>query len=309
VHSTPTNDGKLMQTATKSTLLELHNLAPEPAEEWARLLNFVGLNHQDKRAMAGTVEVLMRRASELVVDTYNYLLSVPETAAILGWESGADEAHLEERRRFFTIWLARVIGMDTSDEFAYYLFRAGKFHAGHGPRQIHTPTAYVTTSIGLVGATFARYMQEANLSGDVVAPALAGWNKYLSVQLQIMHLGYQIAQEYEKGDFTIPISLFGRMRAVVGKREVIVHANEGRTVADVLRQFFNYHPTARTFALERVWHSHEKRNSDWVEVNPSYIPRPRGWRILLNGRDVTYAGGLCMPVQKRDSISIFPPGR
>ena len=298
-----------MQTVTKTSTLELHNLAPEPAEEWARLLSFVGLNDQDKRAMSATVEALMRRASELVVDTYNYLLSVPETAAILGWESGADEAHLEERRRFFTVWLARVIGMDTSDEFAYYLFRAGKFHAGHGPRRIHTPTAYITTSIGLVGATFARYMQEANLPGNIVAPALAGWNKYLSVQLQIMHFGYQIAQEYEKGDFAIPISLFGRMRTVVGKREVIAYADNRNTVEDVLRKFFNYHPKARTFALERVWHSHEKRDSDWVEVNPSYIPRPRGWRILLNGRNVIYAGGLDMLVQQRDTISIFPPGR
>jgi len=298
-----------MQTATNPTSLELHNLAPEPAEEWRRLLSFVGLDDQDKQAMACTVETLMRRAPELVVDTYDYLLSVPETAVILGWEKGADEKHLEERRRFFTVWLARVIGMDTSDEFAYYLFRAGQFHAGHGPRRIHTPTAYVTASIGLVGAAFARFMQEANLPGSVIAPALAGWNKYLSVQLQIMHLGYEIAQEYDKGDVAIPISLFGRIRSIIGQAQIVTHVHNNDSVETVLHKFFNYYPTARTFALERVWHSHENRDTDWVDVNPSFVPRSRGWRILLNGRHVIYAGGLGIPVQPQDTISIFPPGR
>jgi hypothetical protein len=67
-----------------------------------------------------------------VADTYAYLARVPETAAILGWEDHIDPVFLKERRRFFTIWLARTLGLDTSDEFACYLFRAGTFHAGHG---------------------------------------------------------------------------------------------------------------------------------------------------------------------------------
>jgi len=153
--------------------LEIHNLSPEPADEWRRLLRFVGLNAEDRRAMSRTVEALMHRAPEMVVDTYNYLQSVPETAAVLGWEAGFDEAHLEERRRFFTVWLARVLGMDTSDEFATYLFRAGKYHAAHGPRHIHVPPAYVTTSIGLVGAAllstyaYAQMFQEIGTQYDL----------------------------------------------------------------------------------------------------------------------------------------------
>ncbi len=308
MHSTPTNEKNLMQIATNSSTLELHNLAPEPAEELARLLNFVGLTNKDKRAMAATVETLMKRASELVVDTYNYLLSVPETAAILGWEMGADEDHLAERRRFFTVWLARTLGMDTSDEFAYYLFRAGKFHAGHGPRKIHTPQAYITTSIGLVGATFARYMQEANLSGQVVAPALAGWNKYLSTQLHLMQHGYEIAKDYETGSVTVPIRIFGRLRPLVGKREIEIKVYQNSNVADILRKFFNYYPQTRAEALDRVWHSHEKAESDWVEVFPAYIPRG-GWRVLLNGLDLHYNGGFTTPVYEKDIIDIFPPGR
>ncbi len=308
MHNTPTNGTNLMHTSTNSYTLELHNLAPEPAEEWARLLNFVGLTEQDKRTMSATVETLMDRASELVIDTYNYLLSVPETAAILGWEMGADEAHLAERRRFFTVWLARTLGMDTSDEFAYYLFRAGKFHAGHGARKIHTPSAYVTTSMGLVGATFARYMQEANLPGHIMAPALAGWNKYLSTQLHLMQLGYDIARENDTGSMAIPIRLFGRLRPLVGKHEFEIKVHQNSHVADVLRKFFNYYPQTRVEALEKVWHSHEKKDSDWVEVFPAYVPR-NGWRVLLNGLDLHYNGGLTAPIHKKDKIDIFPPGR
>jgi molybdopterin converting factor small subunit len=298
-----------MQNARLSPHLEIHDLAPDPGDEWRRLLKFVGLSDGDKLAMSRSVETLMRRAMELVVDTYNYLQSVPETAAILGWENGADEKHLEERRRFFTVWLARVLGLDTSDEFAYYLFRAGKFHAAHGPRQIHVPPSYITTSIGLVGATFARYMAEAELPGDVVAPAMAGWNKYLSVQLQLMLLGYDVARDFDKGDTAIPISLFGRMRSVIGKRELTAYTKDGNTVEDILRKFFNYYPRARTEALQPVWHSHEKQDSSWIEVYPTYTPRPGGWRVLLNGRDLAYSGGFMTEVHDQDIISIFPPGR
>lgn len=251
----------------------------------------------------------MRRATELVVETYDYLQSVPETASILGWEDGADEDHLEERRRFFTIWIARVLGLDTSDEFAMYLFRAGKFHAGHGPRRIHVPSSYITTSMGMIGASFAHYLEEAALPGAVVAPALAGWNKYLSVQLQLMLRGYEVARELGRGDIAVPISLFGRMRNIVGSRELKAHTEEGSPVEDVLRKFFNYYPQARAEALRPIWHAHEKPESSWMEVYPSFAPRPGGWRVLLNGRDLAYAGGFKTTVQREDQISIFPPGR
>ena len=297
-----------MQTVTKTSTLELHNLAPEPAEEWHRLLNFVGFTEQDKQAMSRTVETLMARATELVVNTYNHLLAVPETAVILGWENGADEAHLAERRRFFTIWLARTLGMDTSDEFAYYLFKAGKYHAAHGPRHIHTPPAYITTSIGMMGAAFAATMYDAHLPGDVIAPAMAGWNKYLSVQLHLMQHGYDMARDYDAGAFAIPVSLFGRIRPLVGQQKLEISVPQNSTVADLLRKFFNYFPHIRTQALNPVWHSHDKTDSAWVEVFPVYLPR-NGWRVLLNGLDLTYNGGFAAPLHEHDKIDIFPPGR
>jgi molybdopterin converting factor small subunit len=288
--------------------LEISNLTAEPQEEWKRMLRFADLGQDDWAAMSATVEVLLQHSTELVVGTYDYLRSVPETAAILGWEDEVDEEHLEERRRFFSIWLARTLGLDTSDEFANYLFRAGKYHAGQGPRQIHTPTAYVTVSIGLVLASFARYMANAHLPGEVTANAMAGWTKYLSVQLNQMLQGYRIAQEMTMGELPIRFSLYGRLRPIVGQAEIMVNAPKGATVADLLRKFFNYYPQARSEALERTWQTEENGDSLWVEITPTYHPRP-GWRVLLNGRDLNYEEGFVAPVKEKDEISVFPPGR
>jgi len=288
--------------------LELRNLAPEPQDEWRRMLSFVGWGDDDKVAASRSVEVLFRRGPELVVETYDYLRRVPETAAILGWEKDVDEAHLEERRRFFTVWLARILGLDSSDEFAHYLFRAGKYHAGHGPRRIHTPSEYVTGSVGLVQAAFARYMAEAGLPAGVVAAAMAAWSKYLAVQLNQMQLGYRIARKLEEGSFFLRCSIYGRLRPLLGAQEVQVGTRDGASMADVLGKFFEYYPQARAEALERVWNSEERSDALWVELTPTYVPRS-GWRVLLNGRDLNYAGGFDVPVHEKDEIAIFPPGR
>jgi len=291
-----------------SRTMEIQGLPRDPADEWAFMLRFVGLGDEAKAAMSRSVETLFRRGTELVADTYNYLSSVPETAAILGWENGIDEAHLEERRRFFTVWLARTLGMDTSAEFAYYLFGAGKIHAGHGPRRIHVPPAYVTASVGLVQATFARFMQEAALPADVIAGAMDGWSRYLSVQINQMELGYRAAVELDQGDVPVRVTLFGRLRALVGTQEQRVHVSKDAPMREALRKFFAYFPKARAEALERVWHSREDEESLWVEMIEAHIPRG-GWRILLNGRDVEYEEGLEATLHAGDEIAIFPPGR
>lgn len=288
--------------------LELHQLAPEPQDEWRRLLRFVGWSENDKIAASRSVEILFRRGPELVVQTYDYLRHVPETAAILGWDHEVNEAHLEERRRFFTVWLTRILGLDTSDEFALYLFQAGKYHAGHGPRRIHTPPEYVTGSTGLVLAAFARYMSEAGLPAEVLAEAMASWNKYLAVQLNQMLLGYRVARDLEKGTFSVRCTVFGRLRPLLGTREVEVRAEERASVADVLQKFFSYYPLARPEALDRVWQSEDRSDALWVDVLPAYVPR-QGWRVLLNGRDLNYAGGFAVPVQADDEVALFPPGR
>jgi molybdopterin converting factor small subunit len=298
-----------MSDAKVETELEIHDLSPEPEAEWRRLLSFVGLNSADKQAMARTAEALLRRAPEMVVGTYAHLQSFPETAAVLGWENGADEAHLEERRRFFTVWLSRTLGMDTSDEFARYLFRAGQYHAAHGPRRIHVPPPYVTGSIGLMGAAFATAMADAELPGEVIGPAMAGWNKFLVVQLHVMQMGYDAAMTFGSGEFPLTITLYGRLRQQVGRRALTAYAREGDTLETLLRKFFNYVPELRADCLRPVWHSHEKETSSWVEVYQAYAPAPGGWRFLLNGRNAAFSGGFGLPVKRDDVISIFPPGR
>ena len=272
------------------------------------MLRFVSWDQADRLAASRSIEVLLQRGHEFVVQTYDYLRQVPETAAILGWEKGVDEQHLEERRRFFTVWLARTLGLDTSDEFAFYLFRAGQYHAGHGPRKIHTPSEYVTGSIGLTLSAFGRYLSEAKLPAEVIAGALSAWNKYLSVQLNQMLLGYRVAKELEKGAVAIECGVFGRLRPLVGAAQVEIHTEDGSKVADVLRKFFNYFPQTRAEALDRVWHSAEKSDSLWLETVPAYVPRS-GWRVLLNGLDLNYNGGFVVPIHAQDKIAIFPPGR
>ncbi|MFN3742736.1 MAG: protoglobin domain-containing protein [Anaerolineales bacterium] len=289
--------------------LQLEQLLPSPEERWRHMLRFVGWDEASRQAAARSIEILFRRGHELVVNTYDYLRSVPETASILGWEENVDERHLEERRRFFTLWLARTLGLDTSDEFAHYLFRAGKYHAGHGPRRIHVPAQYVIASIGLVQASFNRFMAEAGMDAHSLAQAGAAWSKYLSVQLDMMLLGYQAAKEAEHGDFAVHVQVFGRLRPLIGRDDFQVYVDRGSTVAEALRKFFNYFPQARQEALQPIWRSQEKKDSLWVEVYPSYIPRP-AWRVLLNGRDLAYAGGFHQnKLKESDVLALFPPGR
>ncbi|MCB0131301.1 MAG: hypothetical protein KDD78_10645, partial [Caldilineaceae bacterium] len=158
----------------ETTSWAIADLEPTPAAEWQRMRTFLAITGPEMEAMLATVEVLFRRGHELVVGTYDYLLHNEETAAILGWERGADETHLAERRRFFTVWLARLLGFDFSDDLANYLFRAGRLHAGHGPRRAHVPPVFVTGSVSMVNAAFARFLAE-EMPGHVAIPqALAG---------------------------------------------------------------------------------------------------------------------------------------
>ncbi len=302
----------LLQTTPADTVpaehLLFHGLEPDPVDEWQRMLRFALVAAADKEAMSQTVEPLFRRGTELVANVYDYLASVPETAAILGWEEFIDEAHLEERRRFFTIWLARTLGLDTSHEFADYLFRAGIIHAGHGPRRIHVPHAYVRASVGLILAMFADYMRQAGLAGEVVAAAMAGWNKYLSVQLNQMELGYKVARDLDDGKFRVPVIVYGLLRPKMPQRETRVAVHGDATVHDVMRKFFNYHPVARREALAVVWEGHEKPDSLWMEVVPAYRLK-QGWRLLVNGREMEYLQGVNTPVGPDDRLELFPPGR
>ncbi len=295
----------------KPMVWTIDGLDPLPEEEWQRMRAFLGLNDDEVRAMLATVEALFKRGHELVVATYAYLLQNPETAAILGWEGGADPAHLSERRRFFTIWLARLLGMDFSTDLAHYLFRAGKFHAAHGPRRTHVPPVYVTGSISLVNATFARFLVEEMPGSPVIPQALAGWNKVLTLHLHLMQLGYQAAMAVDSGDHAVKFALFGRMRTVTGVHELDIHLADGATAQGALRKFFNYFPQARSELFDPAWTGGEHddaRGTPWFTVKPAYAVKPM-WRVLLNGKDLSYIGGANIPIHPGDEIHVFPPGR
>ncbi|GAB4430431.1 MAG: hypothetical protein Kow0031_11300 [Anaerolineae bacterium] len=290
---------------------QITNLTPSPEEEWLRMREFLGLGRDDIGAMLETVEPLFRRGHELVAGTYDYLLQDRETAAILGWERGADPAHLAERRRFFTVWLARTLGLDFSHDFARYLFRAGQLHAGHGPRATHVPEMYVTASISLVNGTFARFLTEEMPGAPVVPLALAGWNKVLSMHQNMMSMGYRAALALDEGDFEVKISIFGQLRNITRCQEMAVHLPDGAVAETVLRKFFNYHPQARAEVFTPGWVGGERLSSGgtpWFEPIKIYHVKPM-WRVLHNGKDISYLHGPETAVVPGDEISIFPPGR
>jgi len=302
---------KLNGKNSKPDCWELNGLSPTPEEDWQRMREFLGLGQSDIQAMLETVEVLFRRGYELVVGNYEYLLNHHETAAILGWERGVDEEHLAERRRFLTVWLARTLGLDFSQDFARYLFRAGQIHAGHGPRQTHVPELYVNGAISLVNATFARFLSEEMPGATVIPQALTGWNKYLSMHLHMMIAGYHTALSLDSGDFAVNVSMFGRMRNVTGYQQLKLHLPDGAKMETALRKFFNYFPQARQDVFDITWLGGERLDASgtpWFIAEKVYKIKPM-WRVLLNGKDLSYIGGPDITVSSGDEISVFPPGR
>ncbi|MCB9003852.1 MAG: hypothetical protein H6664_05715 [Ardenticatenaceae bacterium] len=296
---------------TRPFPIELSHLHPTPEEEWERLRQFLSLGQDDITAMLTTVEPLFRRGHELVVGTYDYLLANHDTAVILGWESGVDESHLAERRRFFTVWLARTLGLDFSHDFARYLFRAGQIHAAHGPRRIHVPDVYVTGSISLMHAGFARILNEEMPGHPAIAAALTGWNKVLTLHLHMMLLGYRTAREWDAGDFTVQLAFYGRMRTITHQAAIPLQLETGSDMETVLHKFFNYFPLARQQVFDLAWEAGERldaHNTPWMTVEKRYQVK-KGWRVLRNGRDITYDGGLQQTLSPDDTIAFFPPGR
>ena len=293
------------------TAWSLSHLPATPEDEWDRLRDFLALDQPDISAMLSTIEPLFRRGHELVVGNYDYLLAHHETAAILGWDSGADETHLAERRRFFTVWLARTLGLDFSHDFARYLFRAGQIHAAHGPRRVHVPERYVTGAISLVQATFARFLTEEMAGQPQVPAALAGWNKVLTLHLHMMLQGYQAAKLWDTGNETVTVSLFGKLRSLTGRESRPMHVDAGSQMQHVLHKFFTYYPHLRPELFHTEWQQGERvdeKGTPWMTVAPVYRVK-HGWRVLKNGRDIAFTEGLLTPVADGDMVNLFPPGR
>jgi molybdopterin converting factor small subunit len=292
--------------------LELSGLAPDPMQMWKRLHAFLGLDEAEVRMMRRTSETLLRDAADFVVGAYDYLASFDETASVLSWEKKMNEEHLQERRQFFATWMARAIGVDLSDEFAEYLFMAGKYHAAHGPRQIHTPEQWEMVAVAIVQAHFADRIILAGHKPEVASAAIGGWNKYLMLQAYQMQAGYRVAVVLDAGTDTVEIKLFGRLQEIGGREQQTVRINQGAILADTLRKFFDYHPALRQEFFDLSWRSPEgDGDATWMtDLEQVYVPKQGPhWRILHNGRDVSYQSGFDAPLSGGDVISFFPPGR
>ena len=225
---------------------------------------------------------------------------------------GLDEEHLQERRQFFATWIACAIGVDLSDEFAEYLFLAGKYHAAHGPRQIHTPEQWVLGSITLVQAHFAERIIAAGHKPEEAAAAIGGWNKYLMLQAYQMLAGYRVAMTLDEGPMAVEIKLFGRLQKIGGREQQTVRVHQDEILADALRKFFDYHPRLRREFFETSWRTPDDDSAaTWVtDFERVYVPKQGPyWRILLNGREVSYESGFDALLNEGDVISLFSPGR
>jgi len=169
----------------------------------------------------------------------------------------------------------------------------------------------VKETISLINATFARFLTE-EMPGDPIVPAaLAGWNKALSLHLHLMLMGYNAARVLDAGDFPLQALFFGKLRTDIGRYEVIVHLNEGDRVRHALEKIFNYFPDARRDVFELEWKAGERLDANgtpWMTTEPVYRIKPM-WRVLLNGKDISYAGGTELEVAPGDELHIFPPGR
>jgi molybdopterin converting factor small subunit len=78
-----------------------------------------------------------------------------------------------------------------------------------------------------------------------------------------------------------------------------------------LQKLFNYFPAARAEIFDPHWLGGERDDATgtpWFIVEKAYHVKPM-WRVLLNGRDLSYVGGPDIQVSPGDEISIFPPGR
>lgn len=268
------------------------SLPPLPEETFAELLRFAGLGEEEKRRMRLDAERLLEGAAPFIAQVYDHLSRFPPTARALGWEGRVPEEELYLRRAVFGAWMARTIGVDTSSEFARFLYRTGQVHAGHGEKRRHIPPEFVGVSYGLVERYFAERSENPGL-----------WAAYLSAQEEVMRRGYDSARALQEGAFQIRFEALGL--AHPHARPVEVGLSLG-TVKEAFAKVLVYFPSLREVALEAL--PAEEEEKGWMETVWVYRLRPR-WALLKNGRDVAYLEGWQTPLEAGDRLTLLPPGR
>ncbi len=279
-----------------SVTATVFDLPPLPEHQMREELAFVGIDEAAKRQMYLDGEPLLRHAAEWVAAAYDHLSRFAPTAKALGWEGRIPEDELYLRRTFFSGWMGRTIGVDTSDEFARYLFHAGRVHAGYGPDRRFVPPEWVSLSLTLVLRMF---------STVVPAERLGLWSSYLGVQQEVMRAGFDAAMELEKGRTVIKVDALGLARPALPE-PLEVRLPQGATVLDAVLKVFAFRPELRDVALEPVQDAEE--HAGWMEEVTRWRFKPR-WALLKNGRDVAYLEGLATRLKTGDTLTFLPPGR
>ncbi len=267
------------------------DLPPLPEEVFADLLAFGGLGEEARRAMRLDAERLLEGAAAFVARVYDHLSRHPGTARALGWEGRVPEEELYLRRAFFSAWLARTLGVDTSQEFAREVYRAGLWHGGMGPRRAHIPPEYVGLAFALVAQYVAARVRD-------VRP----WLVYLSAQEEVMRKGFGAALALRQGRVAVRFQALGLAYPALPKPVAL----QAGSVGEALGKVFAAHPALRDLALEAL--PSEEEVGLWLESRTLWRLRPR-WTVLQNGRDVRYLEGLRTPLQEGDFLTLLPPGR
>lgn len=267
------------------------DLPPLPEEVFADLLAFGGLGEEEKRAMRLEAERLLEGAAAFVARVYDHLSRHPGTARALGWEGRAPEEELYTRRAFFSAWLARTIGVDTSKEFAREVYRAGLWHGGLGPKAAYIPPEYVGLSFAEVGRYVAERVRD-------VRP----WLVYLAAQEEVMRKGFDAALALREGEGTVRFQALGLAQPAL-PRPLALGAG---SVGEALFKVFAVNPGLRDLALEAL--PAEEEVGLWLSPKTFYRLRPR-WAVLLNGRDVRYLEGLATSLSEGNLLTLLPPGR
>ncbi|WP_287371898.1 protoglobin domain-containing protein [Oceanithermus sp.] len=272
------------------------DLPPPPEAQMREQLAFVGLNETAKRQMYLDGEPLLAHAADWVAAAYDHLSRFAPTAKALGWEGRIPEDELYLRRTFFSGWIGRTIGVDTSDEFARYLFHAGRVHAGYGPDRRFVPPEWVSLSLTLILRMF---------STVVPAERLGLWTSYLGVQQEVMRAGFEAALELEKGRTAVKVDALGLALPALPE-PLEVRIPQGGTVLDAVLKVLTFRPELRDIALEPVQDTEE--HAGWMEEVTRWRFKPR-WALLKNGRDVAYLEGLATRLKTGDHLTFLPPGR
>ena len=270
-------------------------LPPLPEERFGRYLAFAGIDAEAKRAMHLDAEALLERAADWVKAAYDALARFPDTAKALGWESRVPEDELRIRRTFFSAWIARTIGVDTSAEFARYLHHAGRVHAGYGPERRYVPPEWVAMAYAFVLEAFA---------GVVPGARVGLWAGYLTAQEEVMRAGFEAARALGQGRRAVRVEALGLARPALPQPLEVRLA--GGTLLEALEKTFAFEPGLVDQALERRPVAVEE--GLWMEEGFVFAFKPR-WTVLVNGRDARYLKGLATPLKTGDRVTFLPPGR